>query len=553
MATSQLRYICGGVCGFEACLQEFLTEKELTMHCINEDETQVHAIRPFCAQCFMIFDDYDNPVVHQCELGKAQAQISMALSQCDTTIIDLTLGGQLGDELCSFRHEDWLLSKIPLQSDSSSDDGILDETVIPITAAGKKRKSMQDISSPEGRRKSPRIEAKRNQKPITEKSTRNKRDEQSKNKQIFNDTKTEPELDSTVISGSLGSKLPVISPIRFVPESTITSSVIKPNISITKMVSKQKKMRIVQPTNPVKCSSTQSIASILNKRIPTPPKPSVTTARSNQQEISTKPSDTQIHTRSVPQTEDSNQQKVLENTGIFWDIENIAIPPNISVSSLVRKIRNTFVGIDKREVEFMCVCDVHKENRQMIDELNSCNVTIVHVACFSKNAADERLKHYLYRFAQTYPPPSTVVVLSGDVNFAHVISNLSHFYTLQTVLIHNLQCSTVLKDSAHKSILFDEFIQGIGPPRRVTHNQPSFLLIDNLPRIAYGELYNRLDRLCDNTGGKIVNLDQMMGVIRFSTLELCIRAQKRLNNHYLRQGMCPIRARFSPDTIQTFR
>ncbi|KAI6649464.1 Meiosis arrest female protein 1-like [Oopsacas minuta] len=91
------------------------------------------------------------------------------------------------------------------------------------------------------------------------------------------------------------------------------------------------------------------------------------------------------------------------------------------------------------------------------------------------------------------------------------------------------------------------------PPRRVTHNQPSFLLIDNLPRIAYGELYNRLDRLCDNTGGKIVNLDQMMGVIRFSTLELCIRAQKRLNNHYLRQGMCPIRARFSPDTIQTFR
>ena len=84
------------------------------------------------------------------------------------------------------------------------------------------------------------------------------------------------------------------------------------------------------------------------------------------------------------------------------------------------------------------------------------------MACYAKNAADEKLKHYLHRFAQTYPSPSTAVVLSGDVNFGPVISNLTGFYTLNTVLIHNLQCSTNLKQAAKIAILFDEFIQGIG-------------------------------------------------------------------------------------------
>ena len=100
--------------------------------------------------------------------------------------------------------------------------------------------------------------------------------------------------------------------------------------------------------------------------------------------------------------------------------------------------------------------------RRTIDDLNSCNVTIVHVACIAKNAADEKLKHYLHRFAQTYPSPSTAVILSGDMNFGPVISNLTGFYSLNTVLIHNLQCSANLKVAAKATILFDEFIQGIG-------------------------------------------------------------------------------------------
>ena len=80
MATLQLPYVCGGMCGVDGCPQEFHSEKELTMHCINEDETQVHTKRPFCDQCFMIFDETDNPVVHECEVGKVCSYILTSVS-----------------------------------------------------------------------------------------------------------------------------------------------------------------------------------------------------------------------------------------------------------------------------------------------------------------------------------------------------------------------------------------------------------------------------------------------------------------------------------------
>ena len=70
MATHQPTYVCGGICGTDSCPKGFNTETELTMHCTNEDETQVDTNRPFCGQCFMIFDEVDNPVTHECEVGK---------------------------------------------------------------------------------------------------------------------------------------------------------------------------------------------------------------------------------------------------------------------------------------------------------------------------------------------------------------------------------------------------------------------------------------------------------------------------------------------------
>lgn len=63
----------------------------------------------------------------------------------------------------------------------------------------------------------------------------------------------------------------------------------------------------------------------------------------------------------------------LEPIGVFWDIENCPVPRGKSASAVVQKIRKEFFS-GKREVEFMCVCDISKEKKEVIEELNKAQV-----------------------------------------------------------------------------------------------------------------------------------------------------------------------------------
>ena len=62
--------------------------------------------------------------------------------------------------------------------------------------------------------------------------------------------------------------------------------------------------------------------------------------------------------------------------GVFWDIENCSVPRGKSALSLVQRIRDEFFN-NHKEVEFMCVCDIHKENKDVIHELILAQVKIV--------------------------------------------------------------------------------------------------------------------------------------------------------------------------------
>lgn len=68
--------------------------------------------------------------------------------------------------------------------------------------------------------------------------------------------------------------------------------------------------------------------------------------------------------------------QVLENLppiGVFWDIENCSVPSGRSAVAVVQRIREKFFK-GHREAEFICVCDISKENKEVIEELNNCQV-----------------------------------------------------------------------------------------------------------------------------------------------------------------------------------
>ena len=62
-----------------------------------------------------------------------------------------------------------------------------------------------------------------------------------------------------------------------------------------------------------------------------------------------------------------------EPIGVFWDIENCPVPPGKSVLGCVNKIREDFFN-GRREAEFICVCDINKERKEVIEQLNAAQV-----------------------------------------------------------------------------------------------------------------------------------------------------------------------------------
>uniref|UniRef100_A0A8C6XVL6 Meiosis regulator and mRNA stability factor 1 n=1 Tax=Naja naja TaxID=35670 RepID=A0A8C6XVL6_NAJNA len=233
-----------------------------------------------------------------------------------------------------------------------------------------------------------------------------------------------------------------------------------------------------------------------------------------------------------PEIAISNQ--LLENLppiGVFWDIENCSVPSGRSAVTVVQRIREKFFK-GHREAEFICVCDISKENKEVIEELNNCQVTVVHINATAKNAADDKLRQSLRRFADTHAAPATVVLVSTDVNFALELSDLRHRHGFHIILVHKNKASEALLHHAHELIRFEEFISDL-PPRlplkkTVCH---TLLYVYNLPTNRDSKsICLRLRRLSDNCGGKVLTVSGSSATLRFLSQDSAERAQKRMEN-----------------------
>ncbi|XP_073329442.1 meiosis regulator and mRNA stability factor 1 isoform X4 [Pagrus major] len=220
--------------------------------------------------------------------------------------------------------------------------------------------------------------------------------------------------------------------------------------------------------------------------------------------------------------------------GVFWDIENCSVPSGRSAGAVVQRIRSRFFQ-GHREAEFICVCDISKESKAVIQELNNCQVTVAHINATAKNAADDKLRQSLRRFAETHTAPATVILVSSDVNFASELSDLRHRHGFQVILVHGNHTSSALLQHAHCHVAFQEITADL-PPRMLVKAQPSFnlLYVHNLPVNCDKNLRNtvklRLRRLSDNCGGKVLGMSQGTAVLRFGSPEAASRARKRMEN-----------------------
>lgn len=216
--------------------------------------------------------------------------------------------------------------------------------------------------------------------------------------------------------------------------------------------------------------------------------------------------------------------------GVFWDIENCNVPRGKSALTVVQRIRDRFFS-GHREAEFMCVCDINKEHSTIIQELNDSQVTVAHINATAKNAADDKLRQSLRRFADTHSSPATVVLISGDINFAQDLSDLRHRNGLNVILVHGQFATEALITCANKAVRYDELLADLpfrSPAKNVTES--SELVVHNLPTWKDSSIIRtRLKLISDNCGGKVGNIVNNTAFIKFPSHEIATRAKKRLD------------------------
>lgn len=171
---------------------------------------------------------------------------------------------------------------------------------------------------------------------------------------------------------------------------------------------------------------------------------------------------------STKQRKNKKVTKKLPPLGIFWDIENCQVPKNRNASDVVQRIRQRFLK-KYREAEFLVVCDVKKESPDVIQQLHNSQVNLIHVSSTSKNAADEKLRQSLRRFAEVYPAPSTVILISGDINFAADLSDLRYRKKIRVILVHNVNIAEALILCANEHYFYSSITDDL--PKRKSNNK----------------------------------------------------------------------------------
>ncbi|XP_061844228.1 meiosis regulator and mRNA stability factor 1 isoform X3 [Nerophis lumbriciformis] len=216
---------------------------------------------------------------------------------------------------------------------------------------------------------------------------------------------------------------------------------------------------------------------------------------------------------------ESGSSENIPPVGVFWDIENCSVPSGRSAGVVVQRIRSRFFQ-GHREAEFICVCDISKESKAVIQELNNCQVTVAHINATAKNAADDKLRQGLRRFAETHTAPATVVLVSSDVNFASELSDLRHRHGFQVILIHGNHTSQALLQHAHCHVAFQEITADLPPsiliktqeldntegkpksgfhPNSPSHRNGELETLEQLPKPGFsGESFYRRRKDCSN-------------------------------------------------------
>ncbi|KAH9951372.1 NYN domain-containing protein [Amylocystis lapponica] len=115
-----------------------------------------------------------------------------------------------------------------------------------------------------------------------------------------------------------------------------------------------------------------------------------------------------------------------QKVGVFWDYENCALPTNASGSAAVNNIRelaHRFGSVTTFNAYSELQTSIKSNNLR--SELQSCGVSLIDCPHDNrKDVADKMIIVDMLAYALDMPAPATIILISGDRDFAYAVSVL---------------------------------------------------------------------------------------------------------------------------------
>ncbi|KZT28230.1 hypothetical protein NEOLEDRAFT_1058893, partial [Neolentinus lepideus HHB14362 ss-1] len=117
-----------------------------------------------------------------------------------------------------------------------------------------------------------------------------------------------------------------------------------------------------------------------------------------------------------------------DRVAIFWDYENVRAPSTIAGDVLSGNIRSVahqygFVALFRAYIDLVLL--VSPKSAIHRSALQTSGVTLVDCPHNGrKDVADKMIIVDMLAFALDHPPPATIILISGDCDFAYAVSTL---------------------------------------------------------------------------------------------------------------------------------
>ncbi|KAI3909786.1 hypothetical protein MKW98_014203 [Papaver atlanticum] len=144
-----------------------------------------------------------------------------------------------------------------------------------------------------------------------------------------------------------------------------------------------------------------------------------------------------------------NQQNINGPVAILWDIENCSVPSDVCPEDVAGNIRTALrvhpIIQDAAITLFSAYGDFSAFPKRLREGCQRTGVKLVDVPNGRKDAADKAILVDMFLFALDNPPPSTILLITGDIDFSPALHILGqHGYTVILVIPASMGVSSAL-------------------------------------------------------------------------------------------------------------